>query len=46
MPMSPRSSSTMRVTVVRLMSTATVKKMSGNTVAMDSMELASLPSAL
>lgn len=31
----------MRVTVVRLMSTATVKKMRGNTVAMDSMELAS-----
>ena len=39
--MSPRSSSTMRVTVVRLMRMATVKKMSGKTVAIDSMELAS-----
>ena len=39
--MSPRSSSTIRVTVVRLMSTATVKKITGNTVAIASIELAS-----
>ena len=37
-PMSPRSSSTMRVMVVRLTSTATTKNTSGNTVPMTSMD--------
>ena len=40
--MSVRSSSTIRVAVVRLMSTATIKKMNGNTVAMASIEELSL----
>ena len=40
--MSVRSSSTMRVAVVRLMSTATTKKINGKTVAMASIEELSL----
>lgn len=39
--MRPRSSSTMRVIVVRLMSTATTKNTMGSTVPMASIELAS-----
>jgi len=39
--MRPRSSSTMRVMVVRLMSTATTKKTTGITVPMASMDEAS-----
>ena len=42
MPMSPRCSSTMRMAVVRLTSTATIRKMTGSTAAMVSMEAASL----